>query len=123
MIPVIAAPDVQDPRDGGFVHTMPGELLALPVPCDNPECGCDRTWTGLGTGQGSTLAVVAEHDIRRAIYIELIAGHLIRRGWDALDATSEGEWFAQLAERFPLGALLTAAREGDEQTVSELEIG
>ena len=43
----------------GFHHTDPMEMVRLGATlCRTPSCGCDRSWTGIHTKKGATLAKV-----------------------------------------------------------------
>ncbi|MGC9543607.1 DUF7715 family protein [Streptomyces sp. UG1] len=109
---VLAAPHTEDPRDGGFVHTTPGELLIRPFVCGaggNGACGCERSWAGVTSRGATTLAEVVDRpDLTQDVYIDLIVGYFTQAwGWDREDAEEEAVVLATIAHDFGPGALLT----------------
>lgn len=121
---VLAAP-LNDPRDDGSTHTIPGELLYRPFTCDSDQhgqCGCGRAWVGITTRQGATAAQITEQDITVEEYAGLIAAHFTEVwGWDVLDGRHEAAILAEIALEFPLGALITITVQGDHDAITQLE--
>jgi hypothetical protein len=112
---VLTAPNTEDPRDDGFVCTIPGELVTRPgIICDagrdgtGCETGCDRSWAGITSRKGTTIAVVAERpDLTHATYVAMVAAsYRDVWEWDEPDATDEAEMLAELAEHFGAGAFV-----------------
>lgn len=119
---VLAAPRAEDPRDGGAVHTFPGELLFRPYVCDAGEedaCPCSQRWAGMSTGKTTTLAEVVDRDMTRADYITTLAAYFVGEwDWERGDAEEEARELADIAAEFGAGALLAI----DGETVGRLEI-
>ena len=60
----LAAPHSVGPDDDDFTFTVPGELVIVPVdPCENRQCGCARSFRGLGSDLASTTATVTVTDL------------------------------------------------------------
>ena len=124
---VLAAP-VEDTREGGFVATIPGELVVRPTSvCDagrDDACACARTWTGITSGRSTTLAVVREQDIVKREYLDVITAHLVAvASWDHHYSRREAKFLASIAASSIPGTLvvlnLTEDREGHEIYVME----
>lgn len=116
---VLAAPETEDPRDGGFVHTLAGELLYRPFACDAAEhggCGCDRAWAGVGTSRAATIAeVVDKPHLTRESYLRTIGMFLAETwGWDSKAAVDEASDLAELATFYGVGALVTIDATGHD---------
>jgi hypothetical protein len=79
-----------------FSKTIEGELVRLPVTCDDPECQCGRAMTGLGSGESTTTFTVREFDISREMYRELLWSTLLRDGWVAEGDAEDLEWVDKL---------------------------
>lgn len=118
-----------DPRDDGFSHTIPGELVVRPpIVCDAGRaaaCGCERSWAGMTTRKGTTLAHVVDRDLTPDTYIQLVTTHLIDTyGVDPGTAEQEAQHLADTARHFGADAYLTIelAPEGDTQLIERLEV-
>lgn len=121
---VLAAPHTDDPRDDGFVHTLPGELLHRPFVCNSGHegtCGCERSWIGITSRKATTLAEVIEMDIDPATYTGLIAG-VLADDWDRADAEEETGFLADIAADFDTGTLLTLTLDHGQHVIEEIEI-
>lgn len=105
---VLAAPQGDDPRDDGYNHAVPGELLRPPV-CDSAVCACERSWIGVGSGNATTLAqVIYKVGLTRGEYLGTIGLHLLDTGnYSARDALAEAIELADTAEHFGAGAYVT----------------
>ncbi|MDN3023821.1 hypothetical protein [Streptomyces sp. S.PB5] len=108
---VLAAPRGEDPRDGGFVHTVAGELVIRPFVCGAGEhgaCGCERSWAGVTSYAATTLVEVVDRpDLTPATYADLIARYFTDVWqWKADDAREEAQELADIADDFGPGALL-----------------
>lgn len=83
-------------EEGDYSHTVEGELVRLPVICDEPGCGCATAMTGLGSGLSTTTFTVREFDVDRDTYHKLLWGTLLRDGWVDEDNTEDEEWVERL---------------------------
>lgn len=123
---VLAAPDTTDPRPGGFVCTMPGELLYRPFVCDSGRegnCGCERSMAGMTTAKGTTIAAVVDRDITPADYLTTYAAFLVDHwSWEPDAAREEAQTLADLAAEFPAGTLITIALHDGAHVFDELEV-
>jgi hypothetical protein len=90
-------------ESGDFRWTDPGELVIPGTPCDNPECGCDRAFTGLSTRKGTTVAVVADRVTTEEVLHAAVRESTVRAGWSDEEIH---EWWAAV-----LDATLACARE------------
>lgn len=85
-------------EDGDYSQTVEGELVRLPITCDDPECECGRAMTGLGSGLSTTTFTVREIDVDRTMYQELLLGTLLRDGWVEEDKPEDLEWVERLVD-------------------------
>ncbi|CAN5823914.1 hypothetical protein BH23ACT5_BH23ACT5_01070 [soil metagenome] len=83
---------------GDFSKTVEGELVRLPVTCDDPGCECGRAMTGLASGESTTTFTVTEFDVSRSMYQELLWATLLRDGWVAEGNGDDQEWVAKLVD-------------------------
>ncbi|RKS76482.1 hypothetical protein BZB76_1838 [Actinomadura pelletieri DSM 43383] len=122
---VLTAPNTQDPRDGGFVATLPGELLYRPFVCASGQdgrCGCERSLAGMTTRKGTTLAEVTDKDMTLADYIDAHASFLVDVwGWDRAGAEDEARALADVASDFPAGTLVTVQLQDEAHVFDALE--
>lgn len=123
---VLAAPRCEDPRDGGFVWTIPGELLYRPVVCDagrRRRCGCEYSWAGVSSSRATTLAAVIDRPgLSLPRYLDTMAMYLIDTwAFRVEDAVGEARELADLAASFGAGAHITINTEGDFQVFDILE--
>ncbi|MFI7618032.1 hypothetical protein ACIBP6_43115 [Nonomuraea terrae] len=124
---VLTAPKTDDPRDGGFNHAIPGELLCRPIVCDagrDGGCGCERSWAGIGSQKATTLAEVVDRPhMTRAEYLGTIGLYLMDAwGYSDQDAFTEAAELADTAEHFGAGALVTIDIDGDSHVFDALEV-
>lgn len=125
---VLAAPNTDDPRDDGFVRTIPGELVTRPgIVCDagrdHTGCGCERSWSGITSRKGTTLAVVADRtDLTHDEYTAIVTAYY-RDVWDwtQQDAHREAVMLADLADHYGAGAHITIATDDGQHVFDELE--
>jgi len=122
---VLTAPTSDDPRDGGFNHALPGELLYRPFACDagiGGDCGCSRSWVGVSSSKRTTLAQVAELDTTPHEYIATI-GTFLMDAWQfsTQDAYDEARLLADMAADYEPGSLLTIKVDGDQHLIELLE--
>ncbi|MFP3915380.1 MAG: hypothetical protein ACLFWM_10935 [Actinomycetota bacterium] len=106
---------------GDYFHTVEGELVRLPIICDDPDCGCTNSMTGMGSGLSTTTFTVREFEIDRDTYHDLLWGTLERDGWVEEGSREDVEWVARLvdlhldlADKFTPGTPLRLA--GDRLT-------
>jgi hypothetical protein len=98
---VLAATDRTDPRPGGSVNTLPGELI---VRADKTG----RDWLGVASQRTATVAVVTDKDITEQDYRSLIVAFLTElRGWNHSDAEHDARVLAEIAADYTLGQLVT----------------
>lgn len=122
---VLTAPAAGQPLpDEGFAFTIPGELLCRPPVCDSGRegnCGCERSWSGVSSQKGTTVAVVTEQRITADEYTDVIGGHLGDAWACSSDAAEdEARMLADVASDFDLGALVIIELNGDTQSFHEL---
>lgn len=102
-----------DPDPVGFSDAVPGELVYLGPVCGIDEadefgdggCGCGRSFAGLASDRGTTLAVVADVDLTAAQLEVLVADSLRRAGWDVAEdlAHEVAADMVDAAAPFPVG--------------------
>ena len=113
---VLVAPASDDPRDGGFNYCVSGELLIRGPICHSGQdgsCGCERSWTGITSQKGSTLALVTESAMQREQYTNLIAEHLTGRGWPRRTARAEAALLLDVADGHHAGTYVTIGPSPD----------
>lgn len=79
-----------------YSQTVDGELVRLPVTCDDPGCGCTTAMTGLGSGLSTTTFTVRDFDIDRDTYRDLLWGTLLRDGWVDQGDVEDEDWVERL---------------------------
>jgi hypothetical protein len=111
LISPVAPPSTQ-PRD--FRWTTPGELVMVGLmSCDNPDsCGCGRSFSGLDSHKGTTVAVVAQRALTSDDLVAMAGAYCRACGWDE----SAVEGFEQMM-------LATLAIAADQPVGAELRIG
>ena len=64
-----------------FCHAIEGELaVTFGAVCDNPDCGCDRAFTGLNSAKASTTVMVRALDIDTEGAVQAAIGFLHHSG-------------------------------------------
>lgn len=81
---------------GDYSHTVEGELVRLPITCDEPDCGCGEAMTGMGSGLSTTTFMVADFDVDAATYHQLMWDTLLRDGWVSEGKPEDEEWVQRL---------------------------
>lgn len=81
---------------GDYSHTVEGELVRLPITCDDPACGCTQSMTGMGTGLSTTTFTVRDFEIDRSTYHVLLWGTLLRDAWVEEGNTEDETWVERL---------------------------
>jgi hypothetical protein len=116
---VLEASHVSDPRSNGFSFTSPGELVLRPSICDSGlarRCGCERSWSGITSAKGTTIAVVADRDIPEGDYIAVVTAHLLSaHDCERADAAAEARYLADLAGDYPTETLLAIDLSDDSE--------
>lgn len=99
-----------------YSHTVEGELVRLPITCDEPDCECGQAMTGMGSGLSTTTFMVADFDVDVATYRELMWDTLLRDGWVTPGEAEDEEWVErlvslhlELARNFTVGVPLRLA--------------
>ncbi|GGO70651.1 DUF7715 family protein [Nonomuraea cavernae] len=123
---ILAAPHSDDPRDDGFNHAIPGELLYRPFVCSSGQehaCGCERSWAGVGSSRATTLAeVIDKPDMTPSEYLNTISLFLAETwDWEVKDAVDEAQTLAAIAEDFGAGAYVTIRIEDDSHVFELME--
>lgn len=83
---------------GDFSQTIEGELVRLPITCDDPTCDCGKAMTGLGSGLSTTTFTVRDIDIDRSMYRQLLWDTLLRDGWVDEDKDEDHDWVDRLVD-------------------------
>lgn len=114
----------QSTQPGDFSWTIDGELVIVGgyAKCDShlhaqgglSRCGCDRAFVGLGSSKSTTTAVVAELDITRDAFIEMLAeklhtGHGFTREEAHEQAVAEVDDVLEFADSLDLGRIARMA--------------
>lgn len=77
-----ATPATQGDHPDDRCWTTEGELVALPVlECSCPDCGCDRSFTGLATHRATTTCVVTDAPLSADALRTLVVRSLAVAGW------------------------------------------
>lgn len=106
---LIATDRTQGERPDDHVHTMPGELVRLPLTtCDDEGCGCRRSFGGLASAQATTTAEVVDRpDLRPWEYWTLLTDELVgQAGTDCLEVDDILELAVDLARHARIAAAL-----------------
>lgn len=83
-------------EDGDYSQTVEGELVRLPITCDDPYCECGKAMTGLGSGLSTTTFTVRDFEVGRDMYHELMWGTLSRDGWVTEGNAEDVDWVERL---------------------------
>lgn len=81
-----------------YSQTVEGELVRLPITCDDPGCGCTKAMTGMGSGLSTTTFTVREFDLDRRLYHELLWGTLLRDAWVEEGNEEDVDWVRRLVD-------------------------
>lgn len=105
---------------GDFRFTDDGELVMVGlVTCDR-GCGCERSFSGLNSKKGTTVAVVAQRDLTRDDLLAAAADYSLRCGWgEGMIGAFQGAMTATLAIAADqdVGAELRISRDADGEIV------
>lgn len=80
-----------------YSYTIEGEMVRLPITCDDPECDCGQAMTGLASGMSTTTFTVGELDLDIQMYKDLLWDTLERDGW-VNDDPQDHEWVDRLVD-------------------------
>jgi hypothetical protein len=113
-----------------FCWGVEGELaIAMLLPCDRRDCGCDRIMVGLNSHRATTTVMVRDVDLTIPDFVTACVGFLADSGWTKLmgdDLAEEAKWLmassASVAEQFPAGTVLRPRfdRSADEWVYTEV---
>ncbi len=101
----------QGDRPDDFCFTVEGELVRLSFDrCDCPECGCDRSFAGLGSSRATTTALVLDHPAyTRQTYRQAVVDGLTRQGFVDPGDPESVRWAEGLADtQLAIAAFYTA---------------
>jgi hypothetical protein len=68
-------------RDDDFSAATEGEIVVAQMICDNPDCGCDRSFGGLNSHSATSTVMVREVDLTVDELVEAAIGYLESAGW------------------------------------------
>ncbi|CAN5819407.1 hypothetical protein BH23ACT5_BH23ACT5_23940 [soil metagenome] len=81
-----------------YSDAIAGELVRLPVTCDQVECDCGNAMTGLGSGLGTTTFTVREFNLNREIYHAMLWDTLLRDSWIEDGNREDVKWVSKLVD-------------------------
>ncbi len=81
----VATSQGQGDHDNDFFHGVDGELVRMPFDsCCDPQCGCDRSVSGLASSKASTTFMSVDRpDLDSETYRSLFRDALEDQGWVA----------------------------------------
>lgn len=82
---------------GDFSYTIEGEMVRLPITCDDPGCDCGQAMTGLATGMSTTTFTVGDLDLDTDMFRQILWDCLERDGW-VEDEPEDHTWVDRLVE-------------------------
>ena len=107
---------------GDYAWTVEGELVHLPLAdCDCPDCACSRAFVGVASLRSTSTVRVADLDISRDDYWQVIRDSLSAAGWavpgdpecpPGMNLDSYIELHLEVAENWPEGTIIE--RVGDQ---------
>jgi hypothetical protein len=71
-------------HEDDFSAAVEGEIVVEQMICDNPNCGCDRSFGGLNSHSATTTVMVRDVDLSVAELEEAAIGFLESSGWAKL---------------------------------------
>lgn len=82
---------------GDYSYTVEGELVRLPVTCEESGCECGQAMTGMGSGRSTTTFTVADLDfLDEDLYHELMWDTMVRDGWAVAGVAEDEQWVEKL---------------------------
>ncbi|MGS0685607.1 DUF7715 family protein [Nakamurella sp. GG22] len=109
---LVATTRTQGARSNDFDFCVEGELVWIGAVCADDRrdpdggCGCGRAFAGMSSHRGTTTARVAELDLDFAHYAEALRSSLKAQGWPTRQAIPMAGELTDLADDFPIGAVL-----------------
>lgn len=109
---LVATDELQGARSNDFNHCVDGELVWIGLVCcadaDDPDggCGCGRSFAGMASHRATTTARVTEVDLDFPHYAEVLRTSLKDQGWPTRGAIPLAGLLADLADSFPIGAVI-----------------
>jgi hypothetical protein len=71
-------------REDDFCNAIEGEIVVPAMVCDSPNCGCDRSFSGLNSHTATTTLMVREVDLTIDDLEEAAIGWAEAGGWAKL---------------------------------------
>jgi hypothetical protein len=109
---LVATAQTQGERDNDFNYCIEGELAWIGLVCasdrSDPDggCGCGRSFAGMNSHQATTTVRVADVGIDFAHFAEALRSSLKAQGWPTRNAITMAGELADLADGFPIGAVV-----------------
>ena len=109
---LVATAQTQGVRPNDFDHCVEGELVWISTVCatdqEDPDggCGCGRSFAGMNSHRATTTARVADVPLDFAHYAEALRSSLRAQGWPTREAIPMAGALADIADQFPIGAVL-----------------
>ena len=109
---MVATAQTQGARSTDFNHCVEGELVWIGLVCAadrrDPDggCGCGRSFAGMNSHRATTTARIAEIGLDFAHYAEALRSSLKAQGWPTREAIAMAGELADIADDFPVGAVL-----------------
>jgi hypothetical protein len=103
-----ATSTTQGDRPDDCCWTTDGELVSLPLlECSCPDCGCDRSFSGLDSHRATTTCAVTDLPLDRGGLRRAVVRSLAAAGW-LVDVVETGDDLHLLADEPDPGAGLSA---------------
>ena len=112
------APLADQPDD--FRWTNDGEVVMIGLMTCDSGCGCERSFTGLDSHKGTTVAVVADRDVTEEELLQMAADYCRRAGWDEEfigDYQDAMRVSLEIAADLPVGQEVRIGRDADASNV------
>lgn len=110
---LVATSRTQGRRANDYDFCVEGELVTpfLPVCARDradPDggCGCGRGFAGLNSQRATTTAEIREVELSETDALEAVRSSLEQSGWDPTDAPEMVAGLLEIAEKFPVGAVV-----------------
>jgi hypothetical protein len=109
---LVATAQSQGERDNDFNYCIEGELVWIGMVCatdqSDPDggCGCGRSFAGMNSHQATTSVRVADVGIDFPHYAGALRSSLKAQGWPTRYAITMAGELADLADTFPIGAVV-----------------
>jgi hypothetical protein len=109
---MVATAQTQGARTTDFHYCVEGELVWIGLVCAadrrDPDggCGCGRSFAGMNSHQATTTARIADIGLDFAHYAEALRSSLKAQGRPTREAIAMAGELADIADDFPVGAVL-----------------